>query len=147
MIREVSDSTSDAQAYAWNWFALHAGQRMQLVNFWLVAVTFFGAAYVQARIGRMPAVAAGVCIAGAVASIGFALLDARTRQLVQVAEAALLRLEDARASTEDNISPRLIEAARDARASRLFSYRFIIEGMQLSLTLFVIAGILTIAGH
>ena len=28
--------------YAWNWFALHAGQRMQSVNFFLVAASFFG---------------------------------------------------------------------------------------------------------
>ena len=33
-----------SQTYAWNWFALHAGQRLQLVNFWLVAVAFLAAA-------------------------------------------------------------------------------------------------------
>lgn len=119
---------------------------MQLVNFWLVAVAFLGAAFVQARVGRIPAIAVGVCVAGAVASIGFAMLDARTRQLIQVAEAELQRLEDD--SAEDCTGPRLVTGAHEARATRMLSYRFIIEGMQLTMaTLFLVAGGLTIAGH
>lgn len=73
--------------YAWSWFALHAGQRLQLVNFWLVAVAFLASAYVQARSSHLFVIALGVSITGAVASLAFARLDGRTRQLVQVASA------------------------------------------------------------
>src|SRR4051812_41007057 len=38
-------SDLDVRTYAWNWFALHANQRLQLVNFWLVAVAFLAGAF------------------------------------------------------------------------------------------------------
>ena len=37
-----------ALEHSWDWFALYAGQRMQLVNFFLVAVAFLAAAFVTA---------------------------------------------------------------------------------------------------
>jgi hypothetical protein len=58
-----------------DWFALHSGQ-----NFWLVAVAFLAAAFVSARTARLTPVAVGVCITGAVASLAFMVLDARTPQ-------------------------------------------------------------------
>lgn len=137
----------DAQLYAWNWFALHSNQRMQLVNFWLVAVAFLGAAFVQARIGSLRPVAVGVCVTGMVASIAFAMLDARTRRLVQVAEAALQKLEDERFATGVGSNPRLVSESHAARWSRMSSYRFVIEGLQLIVAaLFAAAGIYTILG-
>jgi hypothetical protein len=142
----VPDPRADEQIYAWNWFALHSGQRMQLVNFWLVAVAFLGAAFVQARTGNLPAIAVGVCFAGAVASIAFAMLDARTRRLVQVAEEALRGIEEARASAGEP-TLRLVSASHQARPSRLLSYRVIIQGMQVTIAgLFVVAAVLTMSG-
>lgn len=130
----MSGAESDAQAYAWGWFALHSGQRLQLVNFWLVSVAFLVAAFVQARSNHLSAVAVGVCIAGATSSLAFMRLDIRTRQLIQVAEAALRHLEQKR--TTDGLS----EVAELVRAShcnrhRLSSYRIIIQGLQLSIAL------------
>jgi len=143
----VPDPNSDAQTYAWNWFALHSNQRMQLVNFWLVAVAFLGAAFVQARSGDLRSVAAGVCAIGAVASVAFAMLDARTRQLVQVAEAALRRLEHERAAAGADESMRLVSASHAARSSRVSSYRFVIQGLQIVVAvLFAMACVFTIAG-
>lgn len=144
----MSDSAGDAQVYSWNWFALHAGQRMQLVNFWLVAIAFLGAAFVQARAGNLRPIAVGVCVAGVVACTGFAMLDARTRRLVQVAEFALRRLEETRAAAGDNTFPTLVREAHAARTTRISSYRFIIEGMQLTVAvLFLVAGVLTALGR
>ncbi len=142
----MPDPSAEAQTYAWNWFALHSGQRMQLVNFWLVAVAFLGAAFVQARTGNLRAVAVGVCLTGTVASIAFAMLDARTRRLVQVAEDALRVLEDERAAAGAT-SSRLVSASHTARFSTLLSYRFVIQGLQLTIAaLFAAAAGLTMAG-
>jgi len=142
----VPDPHADAQTYAWNWFALHSGQRMQLVNFWLVAVSFLGAAFVQARTGNLRAIAVGVCLAGAVASVAFAMMDARTRRLVQVAEAALRDIEDARAAA-NGPTLRLVTASHQARPSPMLSYRVIIQGMQGTIALlFLVAAVLTIVG-
>ena len=142
----MPDPSAEAQAYAWNWFALHSGQRMQLVNFWLVAVAFLGAAFVQARTGKLTAVAVGICVTGTVASIAFAMLDARTRRLVQVAEDALRALEDERAASGAT-GFRLVSASHGARFSRLFSYRLVIQGLQLVVAaLFAAAAGLTASG-
>jgi hypothetical protein len=138
----VLEQEKDAQAYAWNWFALHAGQRLQLVNFWLVAVAFLAGAYVQAKSSHLYAVALGVSVTGAVASIAFSRLDARTRQLVQVAEAALGRLEDQWVAGGADERVRLVGASHHARRSPLDSYRIIIQGLQLlTAVMFVLAAV------
>ena len=56
----MENPETEARRYAWNWFALHAGQRLQLVNFWVVAVAFLATAFVQARSFHMVAIAFGV---------------------------------------------------------------------------------------
>src|SRR5882757_915360 len=43
--------------HAWQWFTLHATQRMQAVNFFLVATAFLSTAYVAAL--RFPSVGSG----------------------------------------------------------------------------------------
>ena len=131
----MSAEDRDAQQYAWNWFALHSGQRMQLVNFWLVAVAFLGAAYVQAATSNLRPIAVGVAMSGAIASAAFALLDARTRRLVQVAEEMLQILEEKGRVPEGPNEVRLIERAHAARRGRIFSYRVIIEGLQIVIAL------------
>lgn len=133
--------------YAWNWFALHSGQRMQLVNFWLVAVAFLGAAFVQARVGNLRVVAIGVCAAGAVASIAFSQLDARTRRLIHVSESVLKTLEDQRVVAGADSNTRMVTAADFARSHRASSYRIVIQGLQLSVAaLFMAAGVYTLVG-
>jgi hypothetical protein len=112
---------------------------MQLVNFWLVAVAFLGAAFVQATTAKLTIVAVGVCVAGAVASVAFTLLDARTRRLVQVAEAALRDLEDGRLAAGAYPSSRLVLVAETTPGT---SYRIVIQALQLTIaTLFVAAAI------
>jgi Flp pilus assembly protein TadB len=92
----MDDPVAADQALAWQWFALHSGQRMQLVNFWLVSTAFLVAAFVQAKIGRLSALAIGVAALGVIASLAFQQLDERTRRLIRIAEAALLHIENAR---------------------------------------------------
>lgn len=144
----MSNNPDDPFTYAWNWFALHSSQRMQLVNFWLVAIAFLGAAFVAARTANLRPAAGGICVAGALASLAFAVLDDRTRRLVQVAEAALQKLEGERAATAGwDSSLQLVGAAHRARRSRLWSYRVVIEGLQIVVAaLFVAAAIHTALG-
>jgi hypothetical protein len=138
----VDNTETDAQTYAWSWFALHAGQRLQLVNFWLVSVAFLASAYVQASSNHMVAIAVGVSVAGVVSSLAFAKLDVRTRQLVQVAENALRYFEEKRALEGLDEVAELVKASHQGNRSRLDSYRVIIQGLQFAVaTLFALAAI------
>ena len=138
----MRDEETEAQSYAWNWFALHSSQRMQLVNFWLVAVAFLAAAFVQAQASGLHTVALGVSLTGAVASFSFLRLDARTRLLVQIAEKALLRLEEKRTAHGTDDALELVSRSHQARRSFLDSYRVIIQGLQLMVTMmFLLAAI------
>lgn len=122
----------EARAYAWNWFSLHAGQRLQLVNFWLVAVAFLAAAFVQSQINHLRPVAAGVAFVGAVASVAFQRLDVRTRQLSQVAEDALREFEAAWVAQGSSDLVALVARSDQPNRIRIDSYRTIIQGLQLS---------------
>jgi hypothetical protein len=138
----VENAEANAQTYAWGWFALHAGQRLQLVNFWLVSVAFLVSSFVQARSSHMVAIAVGVSVAGVVSSLAFMKLDVRTRQLVQVAERALRHLEEKRVLEGLDEVTELVKTSHQERRSPLDSYRVIIQGLQLSVAgLFALAAI------
>jgi hypothetical protein len=139
----MQSSDPAVQTYAWNWFALHAGQRMQMVNFWLVSIAFLAAAFVQAYLNKLFIVATGIAIVGFVCSVAFMRLDVRTRQLVLVGEMALRHLEVKRAGDEHNDVLDLVQAAGACRQSRFDSYRFIIQGLQMT----VAGGFLLAAGY
>lgn len=141
----MSNDEHEAQTYAWNWFVLHSGQRLQMVNFWLVAVAFLAAAFVQARASHLSAVALGVAITGMVASISFMRLDVRTRQLVRVAENALRSLEEKRTAGGLDKTFELVKWSHEGRRSFLDSYRIIIQGLQLLVAfMFFLAAIYSI---
>jgi hypothetical protein len=82
-----------ARDYAWNWFALHANQRMRTFNFFLIATAFITAAY-GALIARFPEAAMIVGLLGAWLALWFNKLDHRNRQIVRAAEDALRVCED-----------------------------------------------------
>ncbi len=141
----MQDVETKAQTYAWNWFALHAGQRLQLVNFWLVAVAFLASAYVQSRSSHMTAIAFGVSVTGVVSSVAFMRLDVRTRQMVQVAENALRHFEASAVAAGMDEVTELVKASHEARRSRFDSYRVIIQGLQLSVAgIFVLAAVFSL---
>jgi hypothetical protein len=113
---------------------------MQLVSFWLVAVSFLGTAFVQARAANMAVIATGVCATGMVSCTAFAALDARTRRLIRVAEEALRQLEQRRLKSGVPAEILLVIVAHTARTSRIASYRLIIEGLQLLVAALFAAG-------
>ena len=125
-------SDLEERAYVWNWFALHASQRLQLVNFWLVAVAFLAAAFVQSQISHVRPMAAGVALIGAVASVAFQRLDVRTRQLSQVAEDALREFEAQWVAQGSSGIVALVARSHEVRKSRADSYKAIIQGLQLT---------------
>jgi hypothetical protein len=129
----------EVRAYAWNWFSIHAGQRLQLVNFWLVAVAFLAAAFVQSEISHLRPIAAGVALIGAFASAAFQRLDARTRQLSQLAEDALREFEDEWITHGASDLVALVRRSAEAKASWADSYRLIIQGLQLLVALVFVA--------
>jgi hypothetical protein len=139
-------SDVEARAYAWNWFAPHAGQRLQLVNFWLVAVAFLATAFVQSQVNHMRPVAAGVALIGTVASVAFQRLDVRTRQLTQIAEVALAEFEAEWVAQGSSDRVALVSLSHEVRHFRWDSYRIIIQGLQLTVgTVFLSAFIYVLA--
>src|ERR1700722_19502384 len=132
-------SSDEVRAYAWNWFAMHAGQRLQLVNFWLVAVAFLAAAFVQSQISHLRPIAAGVALIGVVASVAFQRLDVRTRQLSQIAEDALREFDGEWVAQGANELIALVRRAHEVRRNWTDSYRVIIQGLQLSVGLVFLA--------
>jgi hypothetical protein len=123
-----SRSQRDTREHAWNWFALHATQRMQAFNFFVVATAFLIAAYASI-IEKHPVAAAVLAAVGAWLTIWFNLLDARSRQLVEAGENAL-RVSQARlASLADNPQLEILDAV-DKPRPRASSYRSVINVIQ-----------------
>ncbi len=84
--RAVAQAALD---HAWDWFELHAGQRMQCVNFFLVAIAFLIAAFVTALKEKDYPLAVAVGLLGAWLSWWFHRLELRTKELVKGGEAAM----------------------------------------------------------
>jgi hypothetical protein len=82
----------EAREHAWQWFSLHAAQRMQAFNFFLVAIAFLAAAYAN-LLDKSPEVAVVVALLAAWIAFWFQRLDARSRQLVEAGEQALIRCQ------------------------------------------------------
>jgi hypothetical protein len=141
---ELSVPEQQALGHAWSWFALHAGQRLQLLNFFLVSVAFLTAAYVAA-FNDHPAVSGVVGVAGAVVSFAFRRLELRTRELVHIGEAPLAVLEARLAALTDIDSLRMLENA-EAPRRKLTKYSLLIRVVQwTAVVAFCVAGGLAFA--
>lgn len=89
---QPDNASKDALEHAWSWLSLHAAQRMQSFNFFLIATAFLVAAY-GAVIEKHPILAVGIAVLGAWISLWFNRLERRTRQLVKAGEAVLKRCQ------------------------------------------------------
>jgi divalent metal cation (Fe/Co/Zn/Cd) transporter len=125
--RDASDfKLKDVLDHAWGYFQVHASQRMQLVNYFFLAVAFLSTAYATGLNGNRPEVSAAVALTGAILSIGFHRIDVRTRELVDIAEDALLEVEQIMQRQTGVESIALIEQAKKT-PERFKSYSSIIE--------------------
>ncbi|MDO0978136.1 hypothetical protein [Mycolicibacterium frederiksbergense] len=79
--------------HAWDWFSLHAAQRMQMINFYVLSIAFVTAAYVASIANNRPEVAVGTAIICLVFSAIFWRLEVRTRELVRIARNALFKVQ------------------------------------------------------
>lgn len=83
----------ELHAIGWEWFALLARQRIQLVSFWFVAMSFLTAAGMTAYTADRVVAAMGISTAMAGASVVFFLLDRRTRGQLALARGLLEDVE------------------------------------------------------
>jgi hypothetical protein len=125
---DPDDIAKQAREHAWNWFALHATQRMQAFNFFVVATAFLIAAYASI-LEKHPDAAAILALVGVWLTFWFNRLDARSRQLVEAGEDAL-RVSQARlASLADNQSLMILDAV-DEPVPGASSYHCVINMIQ-----------------
>ncbi|WP_427894060.1 hypothetical protein ACQHIV_13065 [Kribbella sp. GL6] len=122
---DESDVLEAALQHGWSWFSLHAVQRMQVINHYLVAVAFLTAAYGSLAAARHWMIAAAVATTGVVVSLVFDLLDSRTRELIGLCEPALSQLEE-RLSREANVDLMMVLRASKPHRRRV-SYRVLIS--------------------
>jgi hypothetical protein len=120
--------------YAWNYFSLHAGQRMQSVNFFLIAAAFLVGAYVSATVVAHPGLAAGISIVGAFSSFVFYRIERRVRGLLHAAENALRPVEERLAAETGNKALRILksvdQASPDAwKYSKVFRMLYLVVGL------------------
>jgi len=88
MPHDQDEIVKHARDHAWDWFDLHAGQRMQSFNYFIVATAFLTAGSAS-LLEKHPEIAVGVALMGAWIAIWFNRLDRRTKQLSRAGENAL----------------------------------------------------------
>lgn len=115
--------------HSWAWFSLHATQRLQMLNFWLVSVSFLTAAFTAAVVNDKPHAAFFVGVAGAALSFCFHRLERRTRRLIIIAERALSRFEIRLAETT-GVSELALVSAAETEKEPFSSYAVVIRTMQ-----------------
>jgi hypothetical protein len=135
---DTGDAVADGLDHAWAWFALHAGQRMQLINYFIVAVAFVTAAYAASVSAGRNWVAGAISAGGIILCVAFELLDVRTRQLVRLGEQALISLESCLAERAN--TPELNLVARAGARARGTSYRFVLRMLTRAGILLFICG-------
>jgi hypothetical protein len=123
------EAVKQALDHAWEWFSLHATQRLQSVNFFLVAVAFLSAAFVTAVKEQMYFLAGGIALLGACISLFFYRMERRIRSLVQAAECAMEPLEKELADCVGVDAVRLVSHVEEAKPgewkySKVFRYLY-----------------------
>lgn len=116
-----------------------------MLNFWLVSVAFLTGAFVAGITDESYAAALGVAIAGAVASLCFHRLERRTRLLVRLGEAPLVRLQQ-HLATRTGIAELEILVCADTRKERFTSYGVVIRTLEwFAISAFSVAAVVAAA--
>ena len=85
---------SDQRQYVWNYFQLHASQRLSTFNFYIVISTAIAAGYiVTVGVNSIPMLAILLGATISLLSFVFWKLDVRNKQMIKNAEEALKYLE------------------------------------------------------
>jgi hypothetical protein len=130
MPTDSDEIAKQAREHAWEWFALHATQRMQALNFFIVATAFLIAAYAS-LLEKHPAAAAVLAVVGAWLTFWFNRLDARSLQLVEAGRRALRVSQRRLAALAENPDLKILDATVKSPASG--GYRHVINVIQWSI--------------
>jgi hypothetical protein len=128
----------EAREHAWNWFSLHANQRMQSLYYFLLAVAFLSAAYVGA-LTRADIVAVSIAVVGLLLTFAFRRLELRSRELIHLGEAALRKVEQEMANQAGIAEIQLVKEADSSRLRLVPTYRWAILVIQFSVGLGFVA--------
>lgn len=93
-LTNFNEARKVALEHAWEWFSLHAHQRMQSLYYFLIAAAFLFGAFTHASNTGNSTLALGVSLLGAGISYIFYRLENRVRSLIHLAEDALKPLEN-----------------------------------------------------
>jgi len=127
------EASKAALDHAWNWFNLHAAQRMQTFNFFLVATAFLIAAYAS-LLEKLPLAALAVASVGAWIAFWFTRLDNRTRQLIKAGEDVLEKYQAQLAKCTKTPALEIIKAVEQPTPDA-YSYRIIIAVIEWTVML------------
>ena len=128
----------------WRWFEVHAQQRMQLISFWFVAMSFLSTgaavAYSEGEFGATLLIS--LAVVGA--SILFQLLDQRTQELIKYGEEVMRQIEESWEEDSSHAALRLVSGLHDSNRSRI-SYRVLFSSLYFgAAALGTVAGIASI---
>jgi len=128
-----SKETELGLTHAWNWFSLHAGQRMQSFNFFLIATAFMVAAY-GTVLDKHRVVAFGIAMLGAWVCFWFNRMERRTKQLVKAGEQALSPFQELLARSTDVDALRIVNHV-ETKENGSSSYSVVIDMIQRTVLL------------
>ncbi|RNC84580.1 MAG: hypothetical protein ED557_06265 [Balneola sp.] len=91
----TDDQRKELRDYAWNYFMVHANQRMSLLRFFLIVTSIFFAVYIGLKNSENSSFNAGlVPLVQSIITFIFWRLERRTRELIKVGEDSLKKLDD-----------------------------------------------------
>jgi hypothetical protein len=107
-------SPKDLHKYAWDYFQLHAGQRMSLFNFFVVLAVLMTSALVATfqKDFKMPLIGMGVGLCLSFIAFVCWKLDQRVRYFLKNAERAFAKLEAAFPTVTSNAEPHATQLVR-----------------------------------
>jgi len=129
----------DALDHVWSWFTLHAGQRIQVINFHLAFTGLFVVAYATSLNAHRYGQASGLAIFLAIASLALFGLELRNKELVKASEDALKVLEDEMSESLRIPELRLVLRVETTK-SRLGSHGRILRALYTFTIVFACAG-------
>jgi hypothetical protein len=106
----TEENNNDMRLYAWNYFQLHASQRLTAFNFYIVISTVLGTGYLMSLKGDTISTI-GIILGLLLSFLSFIFwkLDVRNKQMIKNAEDALKYLERQLNLENNNSNPHILQ--------------------------------------
>jgi ABC-type multidrug transport system fused ATPase/permease subunit len=120
MAKDKNSSNESLRQYVWNYFQVHAAQRLTTFNFYILISTLIATGFLIV-ISGMPILALLLSVILMVLSLVFWKLDVRNKQLVRTAEAGLKYLEGKDEIADKTSEPHILNVFRyeEAQTNKL----------------------------